>query len=173
MDTAHLSLQYVWRKNPSWEAVNKIYSEMPVSTEQIMHPEKYYGERDMPKPVSSENFVARLGPDWKIADKNVLGEFSLGLLMSLHLTEERSRKAASGWGGDQVVLLENKEGEDFVLLSTVWDTTEDAETFYGAMDEWFRLRYPKTPRSNESPTGFSLFQNGEFNATGATEPTCR
>ncbi len=62
-------LQYVWRKNPSWESVNKIYSDMPVSTEQIMHPEKYYGERDMPKPVNTESFVARLGPGWKIAEQ--------------------------------------------------------------------------------------------------------
>ena len=157
-------LQYVWRKNPSWESVNKIYSDMPVSTEQIMHPEKYYGERDMPKPVNTESFVARLGPGWKIASKNVLGEFSLGLLMSLHLTEERSRRAAAGWGGDQVLLLENEGGKDVVLLSTVWDTTEDAEKFYGAMDEWFRQRYPKTQRSNESPTGFSLIQNNEFHS---------
>jgi hypothetical protein len=157
-------LQYVWRKNPSWESVNKIYSDMPVSTEQIMHPEKYYGERDMPKPVNTENLVATLGPGWKIADKNVLGEFSLGLLMSLQLTEERSRRAAAGWGGDQVLLLENEEGKNVVQLSTVWDTAEDAEKFYGAMDEWFRQRYPKTQRSNESPTGFSLFQNGEFHS---------
>jgi hypothetical protein len=157
-------MQYAWRQNPSWQSINKIYSDMPVSTEQIMHPEKYYGERDMPKPVNTESFVAKLGPGWKVAGKNVLGEFTLGLLMSLHLTEERSRRAAAGWGGDQVLLLENEGGKDVVLLSTTWDTPGDAEKFYGAMDEWFLQRYPKTQRSNESPTGFSLIQNGEFNS---------
>ena len=108
----------------------------------------------MPKPVETQNFVARLGPGWKVAGKNVLGEFSLGLLMSLHLTEERSRRAAAGWGGDQALLLENEEGRDVVLLSTVWDTTEDAEKFYGAMDEWFRQRYPKAERSNRISNRF-------------------
>jgi hypothetical protein len=157
-------LQYAWRQSPSWQSVNKIYSDMPVSTEQIMHPEKYFGERDAPKPAHAEELAARLGPNWKVSDKNVLGEFTLGLLMSLHLTEERSRRAASGWGGDQVLLLENDEGKDAVLIGTVWDTAGDAEKFYEAMDEWFRQRYPKTQRSNETPTGFSLIQNGEYHS---------
>ncbi|HTY64159.1 MAG TPA: hypothetical protein VMG30_18055 [Acidobacteriota bacterium] len=155
-------LQYVWRKNPSWESVNKIYSDMPASTEQIMHPEKYYGERDMPKPVSAEEFAAKLGPGWKITDKNVLGEFSLGLLLSLHLTEEWSKRAASGWGGDQVLLLENDQGKDAVLLATVWDSQEMAERFSAAMDEWFRQGFPKAQRLNASPAGFALIQDGEF-----------
>jgi hypothetical protein len=32
------------------------------------------------------------------------------------------------------------------------------------MDEWFRQRYPETQRSKESPTGFSVIQNGEYNS---------
>jgi hypothetical protein len=90
-----------------------------------------------------------------------MGEFSLGLLLSLHFTEEKSRRVASGWGGDQVLLMENKEGKNAVLVSTVWDTAEDAEKFYSAMDEWFRQHYPNTQRINETPTGFSVIQNGE------------
>ena len=103
-------LQYVWRKNPSWEAVNKIYSDMPASTEQIMHPEKYYGERDTPKPVNTGDFMARLGDGWKVTDKNVLGEFSLGLLMSLHLTEEQSRKAVGHGMGRRPGASSGKQG---------------------------------------------------------------
>jgi hypothetical protein len=156
-------MQYSWTHDPSWEAINKIYSDLPSSTEQIMHPEKYFTNRDMPKQANAESLVAKLGSSWKVAYKNVMGEFSLGLLLSLHFTEEKSRRVASGWGGDQVLLLENKEGKDAVLVSTVWDTAEDAEKFYSAMDEWFRLHYPNTQRINETPTGFSVIQNGEAN----------
>jgi len=157
-------MQQVWKQDSSWQAINKIYADLPGSTEQILHPEKYYGVRDEPKPVNAEALAARLGKSWKVAYKNVMGEFALGLLMSLHLTEERSRRAAAGWGGDQVLLLENEAGKDTVLLSTLWDTAGDAEKFYAAMDEWFRQRYPKAVRTNESPTGFSVVQDGEFNA---------
>jgi hypothetical protein len=157
-------LQQIWKQNPSWQSVNKIYSDLPASTEQIMHPEKYYGSRDEPKPANAEGFADRLGQDWKIAYKNVLGEFSLGLLLSLHLTDERARRAAAGWGGDQVLLLENNAGKDAVLVNTLWDTPDDSEKFFAAMDEWFRQHYPKAQRVNESPTGFSLVVDREFHA---------
>jgi hypothetical protein len=166
-------LQYTWSHTPSWEAVNKIYSDLPSSTEQIMHPEKYFTNRDTPKPVNAAGFAAKLGSNWKVAYKNVMGEFSLGLLLSLHFTEEKSRRVASGWGGDQVLLLENKEGKDAVLVSTIWDTAEDTEKFYTTMDEWFRQHYPNIERLNETPTGFSVIQNGEISIIRREETTVR
>jgi hypothetical protein len=137
---------------------------LPSSTEQIMHPEKYYATRDEPKPVEADALAAKLGQDWKVVYKNVLGEFSLGLLMNLHLTDEHSRKAAAGWGGDQVLLLENKSGKDAVLVATLWDAADEAERFYIAMDEWFRRHFPNVKRTNTSPTGFSLIKDGEYNS---------
>jgi hypothetical protein len=157
-------LQQIWKKNPSWDSINKIYSDLPASTEQIMHPEKYLATRDDPKPVSAEAYAAKLGKNWGIAYKNILGEFSLGILLNLHFTEERARKSASGWGGDQVLLLENKEGKDAVLVSTLWDTAADAEKFYSAMDSWFQKHFPEVARTKESPEGFTIINGGEFHA---------
>jgi hypothetical protein len=157
-------LQQIWKHTPSWQSVNKIYSDLPASTEQILHPEKYYEKRDEPKSANAEELAAKLGKGWKIVYKNVLGEFSLGLLLNLHLNDERSRKAATGWGGDQVLLLENEKGKDVVLIGTLWDTADDSEKFYFAMDEWFRQHYPKTERVNENPKGFSLIKDGEYNS---------
>jgi len=154
-------MQYSWSRNPSWPAINKIYSDLPASTEQILHPEKYFITRDVPKPINADFYLNALGGNWKAAYRNVLGEFSLGLLLSLHLTEEHARKAATGWGGDQVLLLEDNAGRDAALISTTWDTAEDAEKFFAAMDEWFRRHYPDAPRSNATPTGFSVPQDGE------------
>ena len=156
-------LQEIWKQNPSWEAVNKIYSDLPASTEQIMHPEKYYGTRDNPKPVDAASKAAKLGAEWKISYKSVFGEFMLGQLLELRMNKDRARRAATGWGGDEVLLLENGSGQNAVWIETEWDTTDDAEKFFEAMDEWFRLRYPKTSR-RAIPEGFSLVQNGEFNA---------
>jgi hypothetical protein len=166
-------LQYSWTHNPSWEAVNKIYSDLPSSTEQIMHPEKYFTNRDMPKPVNATGLAAKLGSNWKVTYKNVMGEFSLGLLLSLHFTEEKSRRVVSGWGGDQVLLLENKDGKDAVLVSTIWDTAEDSEKFYTAMDEWFRQHYPNIQRLNETPAGFSVIQDGEISIIRREETAVR
>ena len=157
-------LQKAWAKDPSWQGVNKIYSDLPVSTEQIMHPEKYLAARDNPVTVTEENFAVKLGKSWKVTYRNILGEFSLGLMLNLHLTEERSRRSAAGWGGDQVLLFESSEGKDAVLVSTVWDTADDAEKFYLAMQDWFQKGYPKAIKTDEPPGGFSLTQDGEFHS---------
>jgi len=155
-------LQKTWKNEPGWQFINKIYADLPSSTEQILHPEKYFGVRDDPKPVKPIDPTAGLGDDWSIAYRNVLGEFSLGLMLNLHLTEEHAKKSVVGWGGDQVLYLVKGDGQDAAFINTVWDTDEDAETFFMAMGDWFAKRYPNAKRNNETSTAFSLIQNDEF-----------
>jgi hypothetical protein len=157
-------LQKVWAQNPSWDYVNKIYSDLPTSTEQILHPEKYYGTRDEPKPVNAEPLAAKLGSEWKVVYRNVLGEFSLSLLLNLHLSEERSKRSAAGWGGDQVLLLQNQEGKNVALIDTVWDSVDEADEFYQAMQAWFQAKFPNSIKSDETTAGFSLTRDKEVNA---------
>jgi heme-degrading monooxygenase HmoA len=157
-------IQKMWAQNPSWDSINKIYSDLPSSTEQIIHPEKYYGKRDEPKPVDAEGLAASLGSDWKVTYKNVLGEFSLNLVLSLHLSEERARRSATGWGGDQILLLENGAGEDAVLVRTVWDTEEDATKFFQSMQVWFQHRFPLGHKSEETATRLLITNEKEIHA---------
>ncbi len=157
-------LQKAWAKNPSWETVNKIYSDLPVSTEQVIHPEKYFDKRDDPKPVEFENPEERLGEGWKVTYKNVLGEYSVDLLLRSQIPEAQAKQAAAGWGGDQILLLENGADKDAVFLATTWDTADDVDEFYQAMSEWLRRRYPKAAKPAESPQGFGLVQDGEYSS---------
>jgi hypothetical protein len=150
------------RTSQPWAAVDKMYSDLPESTEQIIHPEKYTGVRDHPRPVDLEDPSPRLGAGWHAVYSNVLGEFDLFVLLKLVLPEERSRVAASGWGGDKVVLLENERGATAVFGSTVWDTAGDADDFYLAMADWLQGRYPKARRTEESTSGLSLVHAGEY-----------
>ncbi len=152
------------RAAQSWEAVNKIYSDLPASTEQIMHPEKYLGTRDNPRTVSLENPLSRLGNAWKVAYSNVLGEFTISLLLKVHVPEERAKAAAAGWAGDRVYLLEGKNGASGIIGSTLWDTAEDADEFYQAMGVWFQGQYPKARRTEESASGYALVSSGEYHA---------
>jgi hypothetical protein len=154
-------LQKVWAKDPSWQSINKIYSDLPASSEQIMHPNKYFAH-DNPKPVQEDSLAAKLGNDWKVTYKNVLGEFSLGLLLNLKFTEQRAKRSVLGWGGDWAFLLENSDGKSAVYVDTVWDSMNEAEIFFLAMQDWLQQTYPKAHKSNENAAGFSLIQNGEF-----------
>ncbi len=157
-------LQNAWKDTAGWQAVNAIYFDLPASTEQIMHPDKYFGARDDPLPVKPLDPVAKLGTDWEIAYRNVLGEFSLGLLLTLNLNEEHARRSVYGWGGDQVMHLENVAGRDAVLVNTIWDSDEDADKFYLAMEEWFGKRYPDGKKEGKSPTELSLVHEGQYHS---------
>ena len=157
-------LQKAWKHNSSWDAINKMYSDLPASTEQIIHPEKYFETRDNPKVVNATPLASKLGSDWKIPYKSVLGEFMLGQLLDLHLNKEHAKRAVTGWGGDELLLLENSSGKNAVWIETEWDTLDDAEKFFTAMSEWFRLHYPKAVRNDVKQDGFSLVQNSEFSS---------
>jgi hypothetical protein len=130
------------RVDQPWEAVNRVYSDLPSSTEQIIHPEKYFRRRDDPKPVRIEDPARESGGAWKPAYRNVLGEFSTYLMLKQRLPEERARQAAAGWGGDEVLLQKRGDGRSAVFVATVWDAPAEAEEFFGAMKEWFRLSFP-------------------------------
>jgi len=115
-----------------WEAVNRAYKYPPKSTEQIMHPEKYYRHKDDPMSVTLPNIAAALGTGWSELDSDVFGEFGLLLYLEAFLDPSDAAKAAEGWGGDRYAFLKDDAGRRLFLLSSVWDSKKDAREFYGA-----------------------------------------
>ena len=123
--------------------VDAAWAHPPRSSEQILHPEKYWDRklRDEPKRVSIPDPSSRLGKGWKRAGAGVLGELTLGILVGAEtpqaadLTSGRvpwTNAAASGWGGDRFELWTNGDAA-VVLLATVWDTEKDAAEFGAAL----------------------------------------
>jgi hypothetical protein len=155
-------LQKARANGQPWSAVDKIYSDLPESTEQIMHPEKYFVSRDKPKVIKSEELVGSLGDRWHEGYSAVLGEFSMFLLLKVQLPEARARKAAEGWGGDRVVLVDEAQGQgSFVLLDSTWDTDQDAEEFRQALEEWLPVRLPSARKSDDSGSS-STYVEGDL-----------
>lgn len=123
--------------------VDAAWAHPPRSSEQILHPEKYWDpeRRDEPKRVSIPNPSRRLGRGWTRADSGVLGELILGSLVGAKTPEASdlaasrfswTNAAASGWGGDRFELW-TKGDEAVVLLASVWDTEGDAVEFETAV----------------------------------------
>ncbi len=165
-------LQKVRAGNQPWSVVDKIYSDLPASTEQIIHPQKYTGTRDGPRVVEAEDPTPQLGKDWRITYRNVMGEFSLYLLLKLAMSDEAAKKAASGWGGDQAILIENGSSSA-VFIDTVWDDKESADRFYGALSEWLQRRFPNAPKVGESENTLGVLSGGEFRSIRRTESQVR
>jgi hypothetical protein len=115
------------------EAVDAAFENLPRSTEQIIHPERY--PNDVPTPVDVPDLSAELGPGWADLDAAVVGELWLDLALGLRLGEGEAASAAAGWDGGTYRAWSDGEAVA-VVLSTVWDTEADAEEFAAAMRRW-------------------------------------
>lgn len=120
-----------------WESVNEMWFQVPVSTEQILHPEKY--PYDMPTEVNLPTGLAEaLGDGWREALREVWGEFNLLLLLQQQpLNNIRPMQAAAGWDGDQYLYLIRGEQGVFVM-EMVWDSRSDRAEGQTALLEWLR-----------------------------------
>ncbi len=129
-----------------YAAVDQAYQNPPVSTEQIMHPERY--PDDVPQLVILPALTETLGDGWTLFDQNVMGEWYTYLILSKayeeqeRLQEPVAQKAAEGWGGDGYAFYTNETTDQVVfVMDAVWDTTGDAEEFADAFETYAGLRW--------------------------------
>jgi hypothetical protein len=114
-------------------AVDRAFEHLPVSTEQVIHPELY--PTDKPVSVDIADITAALGPGWGDLDAMTIGEEWLRALLELRLDGDTADAAAAGWGGGGYRAF--TDGTDVaVVLQTAWDTAQDAVVFADALDAW-------------------------------------
>jgi hypothetical protein len=122
----------------------RLFRDPPVSSEQLLHPEKYWDDakKDSPREVRLPDLCGTLGAGWSQAGRGNLGEMNLAILTSPGgidpLSPEATNpaawtnEAAAGWGGDRWSLC--AAGDRHVtILATLWDTPEDATQFDAAL----------------------------------------
>ena len=109
-------------------------ADMPVSTEQILHPDRY-AAGDEPVTLA---FPAR-SPD-VVRYEDDLGEFEIGLLFAQLMGDANEAKGsvyAQGWGGDRYQVYGPAKGADAIVWYTVWDTPGARDRFVrGLIRAW-------------------------------------
>jgi hypothetical protein len=114
-----------------FDAVNAAYDDPPLSTEQILHPEKYYGpERDDPVAVELPDFTSALGDGWSEIDNDVIGELELRIMLRNN-GAPTPELAAAGWGGGRYAFYMH-DGSGLIVNRIAWDTPEDLTQFEDA-----------------------------------------
>ena len=116
-----------------WAAVDALYDRMPVSTEQIMHPEKYTAnEAPVTVPLPAD-LATKLGTGWTVPLEDTFGEFQTGVwLREGGVAPAAAADAAAGWGGDRLAVIEGPDGAWALAWQTTWDTEADAAAFEAA-----------------------------------------
>jgi hypothetical protein len=127
------------KKRGGWEAVNRLYRRLPRSTEQVLHPERYFDEYDQPTEVQLPGVNKLLGDEWHEIYNDVLGEFTISLLLS-ELGEEEASRAAEGWDGDRTWAWKKGDQLAWHMLS-VWDSEKDAVEFSAAVAAMVPKKY--------------------------------
>ena len=118
-------------------AGKSVYDDMPVSTEQILHPRSYFGTtRDAPTSVT----LPALTGVTKTYE-NTLGEFETRLFLYEHLQDQNEAvQGATGWDGDRYVLFNSPRGQGIAWV-TVWDSPAEASEFYDLLGKVASRRY--------------------------------
>jgi hypothetical protein len=142
-----------------WKTVSQAFKDLPQSTEQILHADKYFA-REAPVKIELPDISKQLGKGWKRIDYDVNGEWGYYLILDQYLKSSgESEQAAAGWGGDRYAVYQGLKGEVMLAQLTAWDSPQDATEFYDAYRKRIELRYKDATRI-ESP--FSNFSTGWF-----------
>lgn len=138
-----------------WESVNNAYRDLPVSTEQILHPERYPDDR--PVNVEIPDLTPAIGGGWRELDHGIMGEWYTFLILAhgqnpdTRLGDSEAKAASDGWGGDAYVVYTDDQNTGIVLvMHTSWESNNDASQFFSAFKEHSTSRFgsPTTVRSN-------------------------
>lgn len=142
-------------KQNGWNKVNQAYSDLPSSTEQILHPEKYRENRDYPVRLELPQLESTMKGSWKPLEKNSFGEYAIGIMFLKFFRSRSARKknleARNGWDGDtyKTFLRENDNIVGLTWLST-WDSPEDAQEFHASYLKVLKEKYPNYSTVSEN-----------------------
>jgi hypothetical protein len=126
-----------------WKEVEKLYSEYPpVSTEQILHPDKWFA-REAPQTIAWRALDReRALKEWDVIAQNTVGEFLWRTIFREHGLAQEAQQLAAGWDGDRYVVLQQKDSKNLLLLlNTAWDTEQDAIEFAAAYERLLKVKY--------------------------------
>jgi hypothetical protein len=147
------------RTRSGWKGVSELYRNPPESMEQVLHPEKMFGEKDSPTDIRLPELVQGMPEGWSLVEEDVLGEF--GIRSMLCLWQEQGAMdttaaafaagAAAGWDGDRYYYLaaENDKA-DLLVWKTVWDSRQDASEFAVAYRALLATRFPAMKKVRKS-----------------------
>lgn len=168
-----LKFVHALRRRGGWQAVDAAWQRLPATSEQILHPEKYFaGEAGVdvalppPHPKGPSTLLYR----------DVEGEQSLRLLFEEWLPRAEAAEAASDWGGDRLAVYVDGSAAAFAW-HVRFDSAAAGLRGYKAVLEWVRgtrLAVPNArgvcrERSDRGPLAASLKQTDVVIVGGPAE----
>ncbi len=142
---------------------NKLFSEIPTSTEQLIHLEKYFDTIDAPVSIRITGLNSALKPTFRSLYSDVLGELDLFILLNSYLSEEQeAQKASEGWDGSRFYTFDHGEDNEVLLIwLTTFDQEEDALEFFQSYKKVIEAKYKKEKLTDNQADKFFQWQTEE------------
>ena len=141
-----------------------IYDDMPESTEQILHPTAFFGNRDAPTSVTLPPLRGAT-----MTYQNTLGEFETRLFLFQNLKDQNDAvQGAAGWDGDRYILFDTPQGQGIAWV-TVWDSQADASEFFDLIGKVAQRRYGAAADSTVGSVLRNYSAGGRTVQTSTTE----
>jgi hypothetical protein len=141
-------------KKKKWKGVNRILDLPPASTEQILHPEKYF-KREAPMEV----LIQYKPRGYQLLHSGVIGEYYLSVLLKSK-EDYTDKDYARGWGGDTFHIYKNA-GSYFLLWESVWDKDIYCSNFYSDFKRFIEKHFDvNLKKGNIKGIGFIAGQSG-------------
>jgi hypothetical protein len=139
----------------------EVFRRAPVSSQQIMHPDKYFANVQPTDPKTPE---PRLPRGYKGLVGGSLGELEHSILLEQYAGKQRADELAPHWRGCSFALYENKRAARVVLLYAVeWDSEAAARDYFSAYREVLRKKWNRmTVDSDTADALTGLGDDGRF-----------
>ncbi|MCB9831210.1 MAG: hypothetical protein H6807_01955 [Planctomycetes bacterium] len=112
------------------------FRDPPLSTEQVLHPDKYLGDRDDPMRLELPDLGPVLGDGWTKLAENTFGELRLrSLVRQKGFDRARATRIHSGWDGDRYAVWTKPGEADVLVWASAWDSEKDELDFAAAAVE--------------------------------------
>ena len=126
----------------------EVFRKPPASTQQIIHPEKYFSgikptQPDLPQPHLPKGYKSLVGGS--------LGELEHAIMLEQYSGKERAAELAPHWRGCAFDLEENKKAGRIVLLYAVeWDSEDAARQYLDAYRQQLAKKWKQMTIASQS-----------------------
>ena len=120
-----LELAAAMHAQGEWKAVNHLHKNLPSSSEQFLHPQKYIAD-ERPDRIRLPKFASMRRASFKVVQEDTLGELEMGVYLGQGIKGDYDTAASEGWGGDRLRVY-SRGDEAAAVWFTSWDSVADAE----------------------------------------------
>lgn len=142
-------------------AFSEVFRHPPLSTQQVLHPEKYMAGIAPTHPAPP---VLPSTRGYKTLITGAVGELDHAILLEQYSGKETAQDLAPHWRGGQFKLFENARAKRVVLsYCSEWDGPEAARRYFDAYRQVLEKKWKKLEVSSATPERFAgLGDDGHF-----------